>query len=262
MPPKILRPSEANHVAGWSFFEADITPTTKVMIFSGIAAPTLRTEDEDDTLATEVIVKLGTYVDSLDEWTAQVGLAAIENDESRFIFATENVIVEPDPETAELQLRVHTAVNGDKTILHRFGFQVVAKLTRVASEISGTIRVPHLILNLTNKVEAEVQAFFRVRANRIDKVDADDPIFTDEKLVPVATGRVVGISLTPEDSFVKYVIEGSPFNTPLRVTVDVAAALENLKASQPAGSPTTVTLTRLVPAVSGVDFVVHHNTLP
>lgn len=261
MPPTILRPSEINHVAGWSFFEADITPTTKVMIFSGIAAPTLRTEDEDDTLAQEVIVKLETYVASLDDWTAQVGLAAIENDESRFIFAVDNPIVETDPGTDELQLRVQTVVNGDKTILHRFGFQVVAKLTKVASEISGTIRVPHLLVNLTNKVEAEVEAFFRIRANRIERTPGDS-VFPLDKLVPVANGRVAGITLTPEDSFVKYVIEGSPFNTPLRVTVDVAAELENLKAMQPAGSPTTLTLTRLVPAVSGVDFVVYRDTLP
>ena len=261
MPPTILHGSNAGHVSGWSFFEADITPTTKVKIFSGIAAPELRTEDDDDTLVTEVIVKLGTYVASLDGWTAQVGLAAIENDESRFVFATDDAVVEVDPPTQELQLRVHAVVNGDKTILHRFGFQVVAKITKVASQISGTVRVPELLVNLANKTTAEVEAMFRIRANRIDKGPVDS-IFTEDKPIPVADGRVVGVDSPGGDFFVRYVIDGCPFNTPLRVTVDVATALENIKAMQPSGSPTTITLTTFVPAVSGVDFVVFRETLP
>ncbi len=235
-------------------------PAARLMIFSGIAAPNITSDgtDLEDLVRDDVIVKLGVSISAIGESVVQVGLASISNDESAFVFAIESTGLERDPATSELQLRVQAAVMGDETGLHRFSYQIVARVTKVDSQIAGNIRVPRNLLDLGNKSQSEVEATFRVTANRMEKTPRPPgapPAFVDVKWIKVATGRLVNVAGAGDDSFVEYVVDGCPLNTDLYVEVEVSGELEGLSAVQQTG-PRPVHLTSIAPAVSGVNFVV------
>jgi hypothetical protein len=263
--PIILDAADKSKVTSATWLEAELgAPAMRLMIFSGIAAPELTIDDDDDILRDEVIVRLGVAASVLSRFVAQVALASIENDESAFVYATEAVKLEIDPQTSELQLRVQAAVMGDESALHRFSYQVVAHVTKVASRISGTIRSPRNILDLSNKTLAEVQASFLVVAHRVISAppgSGGTPTFDEDELIAVATGTIESITAAGEDSFLHYVIDGCPFNTPLVVLVKVSSSLKGLVALQVPG-PRPVFLTSIVPAVAGVDFAVVKTTVP
>jgi hypothetical protein len=153
-------------------------------------------------------------------------------------------------------LRVQAAVLGDDTALHRFSYQIVAKVTRVASQIAGSIRVPRNLLDLANKTHSEVEATFRVTAYRIEiPPSVPKPTFVPENLIRVAPGQLGAVTAAGEESFVSYTIDGCPFNTPLRVQIEVSGNLQGLAALQVTG-PRDIHLTSIVPAVGGIDFAV------
>lgn len=246
----ILQATEPGHVSGASSLEVSLgSPTQQLIILSGIAAPEINVDDDEEFIENEVIVKLGTYVSALESGVSEVGLASIENDESRFVFATDMSTLEIDGETSELQLRVHTTVCGEGTKLHRFSYQVVAKVTKVASQISGTIRIPQVMVDLVNKTQEEVSAMFRITANRIDQ----DPAGFEQPGSPVATGRIINRTFVGDITSLEYLIDGCPFNTPLRVLVLTTGLAEGLEPRQ-VTTPLKIVLTKFVPAVGGIDF--------
>ena len=246
----ILHATDPSHVSGASSLEVSLgSPTEQLIILSGIAAPEISVDDDEEFFENEVIVKLGINVSALEAGVSEVGLASIENDESRFVFATDMYKLEVDEETAELQLRVHTVVCGEGTKLHRFSYQVVAKVTKVASQISGTIRIPQIMVDLVNKTEEEVVAMFRVTANRIIE---DAPGF-ERPGSPVAIGRIINRTFVGDATSLEYVIDGCPFNTPLRVLVPTTGLLEDLEPRQ-VTPPLKIVLTKFVPSVGGINF--------
>jgi hypothetical protein len=257
MAQKSLSTLDPNQVSAPSSLEVQLAdPNLTLLIFSGIAVPGIEIDDDDDIYRDEVTVHLNFYVSALHESVTQVGLASISNDESAFVFATDTGKLIVDPTSLELQLVVNTAIMGDDSSLSRFSYQIVAQATKVSSRISGAIIMPRNFFDPTQHSLSELASLFRIRANRIEILPPDPgSSFTAEKLIPVATGEPEKASCQREECFVNYVIDGCPFNIPLRVTVELGDILGRRSALQVAG-PNPVLLTSLVPAVSGVNFAI------
>jgi hypothetical protein len=164
--------------------------------------------------------------------------------------------LEKEEGSGELLLRVRAAILGEETLIHRFGYQIVAHVRRVASRISGTIAVPDDILDLGGMSPADAAGLFQITANRIERVTPPAG-FAFDKLVPVATGATGAVRNGPHDGFVDYVIDACPFSTPLQVEVRLAGRLAamGVGVGQVAG-PRPVVLTNLAPDANGVDFAV------
>jgi hypothetical protein len=228
------------------------------MIFSGIAIPERHVNDDDHLYPDEIIVKLGVNVSLLVKAVSHIGLAAISNAETAFTFATDSGIVEIEGATGELQLRVQSSLRGEDSYLHRFGYQVVAHVRKVSARIAGTITVPRGLLDLSTLSAIEVAAQFAISANTIETVTDPSGIFVPyEKLNPIAWGQPGELRSTDTEQFVDYVVDGCPFNVPLKVEVHPApgSMLQSRSAvcTQVAG-PRPVLLTNTTPEVDGVDF--------
>jgi hypothetical protein len=250
----ILNASNADQVASASTLEVLLgEPSRRMMIFSGIARPEIRVNNDEETYSNEVIVKLGPVVSHLESAVAEVGLASIGNDETAFTFTLSTARVEVEPATGQLQLRVMTELRGEDTWLHRFSYQIVAHVVKAAARISGTIRLPHEILDARQFPAAEVASWFRVTANRVDSLPAGG--FSFEQLVPLAAARFGDVRHDDLDSYVDYTIDGCPFALPLRVTCDPGPTLQRAGATfvQVSG-PRPVFLSNVEPEANGVDF--------
>ena len=230
-------------------------PNRRMMIFSGIARPQIETDDDDSVSRDDVLVRLGVNVQTIHQAVTQVGLASISNGESAFVFATDTGALEIDPGSSELLLRVRTALLGDKSALARFSYQIVAHVTKVAAEISGTIQVPRALRDLENASPDDLAALFNPAANRMDTITSGS--FIVNKLVPLATGRCGALRTTATDCFVDYVIDGCPFGLELYVTVDLSADFPSppLMCGQVAGARPLI-LTNFEPEATGIDFAV------
>jgi hypothetical protein len=229
-------------------------PAKRLLIFSGVAIPDFWTNHDEEVRTDEIVVKLGDHVAVLDEAVAHVGLASITNDETAFLFNLAQAVVELEEGSGELMLRVPAGILGEETRLNRFGYQVVVHVTRVTARISGTIRVPRGILDISGFGPNEVDALFDITANRTERTGGPGE-FVNEKLVPVRSG-VEGEVRDAEDAhFVDYVIDACPFNVPLVVDVRLTGRLDNpeLAASQSAGER-PVLLTSKSPEANGIDF--------
>jgi hypothetical protein len=90
---------------------------------------------------------------------------------------------------------------------------------------------------------------FRVTANRIDK----DPAGFEQPGLQVATGRIINRTFVGDNTSLEYVIDGCPFNTPLRVLVASTGLAEGLEPRQ-VTPPLKIVLTKFVPTVGGIDF--------
>jgi hypothetical protein len=250
-----------NEVASASSFEVLLgDPAVRLMIFSGIAIPERHVNDDDRIYRDEIVVKLGVNVSVLVKGVSHIGLAGISNAETAFTFATDSGVVEVEAGTGELQLRVQSSLRGEESYLHRFGYQIVAHVKKVAARISGTITVPRTILDLTQLQPVEVAAQFAISANTVQSVSDPNGIFGPmEQLTPVAWGQVGEMRSSETECFVDYTIDGCPFNNPLRVLVEAASGsqLQSQSAicNQIAG-PRAVLLTNTAPEVDGVDFLI------
>lgn len=256
-----LHTANSNEVASVTSFEVLLgEPAARLIIFSGIAIPERHVNDDEHLYPDEVVVKLGVNVSALVKAVSHIGLASISNAETAFTFATDSGIVEVDPGTGELQLRVQTNLRGEDSYLHRFGYQIVAQVQKVAARISGTISVPLSILDLTTLQPVQIGAQFAISANTVELVPDPSGVFVPtEHLTTVAWGVVGKMTSDDKTCFVEYAIDGCPFNTPLRVVVDAAAGsqLQSRSAvcTQVAGQR-PVLLTNTSPEADGVDFSV------
>jgi hypothetical protein len=164
---------DPKQVAAPSMFEALIgEPAVRLAIFSGIAIPEFWTNHDEETSETDIVVRLNYHVAGLDRSVVHVGLASIENDETNFLFAVTMGKLEVEPGTGELLLRVWAAILGEQTLIHRFGYQIVAHVRAVAARISGTVIVPRGILDLSDMSQADIAGLFEITANRIEHVQA------------------------------------------------------------------------------------------
>ena len=258
MPTITLHASNPAEVATASFFESFVgDPAKRLLIFSGIAIPSIKVNHDEDIYPHEVIVRLGQFATVLHASVSHVALASVSNDESAFVFAVDSGKLELEA-SGELILRVNTATMGEKTGLHRFSYQIVAHVSAVAARISGTIRVPRAIRDICPEWTRDpqgVMGLFIPTANRRDEDRSG--MFVVEKFVPLANGVVTGTRRAKEDCFIDYVIDNCPFNVPLHVHVDLASWFPSPPCvCGPVSPPAIVTLTTAAPEASGVDFYV------
>lgn len=256
--PIVLSVLDPQQVSSPTSFDVLIgEPAQRLLICSGIAIPEFWTNHDEEVNRTEIVVKLGVYVSSLDRAVAEVGLASIANDETSFIFALDEATVEVEPGSGELQLRVKAALLGEETYIHRFGYQVVAHVHRVRARISGTILVPREILDIEGWQPADTAALFEITANTVEMLPPPPGGFATEKLTAVAFGYTSAQRSSQAANFVDYAIDGCPFNIPLRVEVQLAGqlAIAGVAVGQTAG-PRPALLTNTDPDASGVDFAV------
>src|SRR5436853_2087666 len=197
-------------------------PAQRLVIFSGVAITEFWTNHATEPSSTEVLVRLNYHVATLDRAVVHVGLASIENDETNFVFSVGSGRLELIPGTGELMLRVPATILGEETWLHRFSYQVVAHVRRVAARISGTIAVPHEILDLRERSPATIEALFQITANRTEVIPAPQGGFPMDKLIPVAFGAAGAVRHDSGSSFVDYALHSWPFNPPPAVSVPLA----------------------------------------
>jgi hypothetical protein len=246
---------DPKQVSSPSSFEVHIgEPARRLMVFSGIAIPEFWTNHDEEVNTTDIVVHLNSFVSSLDQAVSHVGLASIANDETNFLFALDESNVELDA-SGELLLHVWASILGEETLIHRFGYQVVAHVHPVAARISGTIQVPKDILDIKGWDDAAVAGLFTITANRIEQVTTGPFLF--DKLIPVAWGATGALRTSPKANFVDYTIDACPFNMPLTVEVVLEGRLHisGVAVGQVAG-PRPVVLTTSQPDATGVDFSV------
>lgn len=254
----VLHANDPAQVVSAKSFEVLLgEPARRVIVFSGLAKPDIRVNHDSQAYLNEVLVKLGVVVFGLEEATVDVGLACIENDETAFEFDLRSAVVEVDPSTGELQLRVLTALMGEETWLHQFSYQIVAHVMKVAARISGVVRFPREILDLGHRAPGTHGTLVRVTANRVESLPAPPGSFPFERLTPVATATIAAPEIGHDESFLPYAIDGCPFNIPLRIVCELGpeAARTGSAAVQVAG-PNPVVLTNVNPEANGVDFAV------
>jgi hypothetical protein len=251
----ILSVLDNNQVAGASSFEVVVgAPAQRLVIFSGIAIPEWRVNDDDRAYDNEIIVRLNYHVAMLDHAVTHVGLASIENDETNFLFAMNLGELKQDGQTGELLLHVDAALMGEDTYLHRFSYQIVAHVRRVSARISGTIAVPREIIDLMPLVATDVAGLLRVMASRVERITPSQG-FAYDRLTPVQAGVLGAVRQGPQDCFVDYTIDACPFAVPLQVDVILGGVLASMGLGVgQTGGARPVLLTAQAPDASGVDF--------
>lgn len=112
---------------------------THLLIFTGIGIPNFGSVDGPNRDTARV--RLGRPVIQLPgngEWSATVGLASIGNTESDFIFATDKVGIDLDPDGI-LVLMCDLAVQGDKSGLNRFSYQLNVIVEVIETELESLL---------------------------------------------------------------------------------------------------------------------------
>jgi hypothetical protein len=135
--------------------------------------------DGGDIQREDVTVDLGVDVTDVLGYTATVGLASIQNDDSSFLFATDSV--EIDAPDGHLFLKVRIAVSGDQSYVHRFSYQAHVKAVIDEPIITGTIRWAEGI-----ETHSRQAGLFMVTANLMHQ----DPAALGPTFEKVATGWV------------------------------------------------------------------------
>ena len=134
--PLDLDAANPSHVAGHSVLDVDLgVGGRRLVVISGIALPDWRI-DSDELHRAESRLNLRVQADNLEQSTIQVGLASIGNDDTAWIFATDQARLETLP-TGDLVLVTNLAVMGEPSGLARYSYQVVLTKRIVFSEITA-----------------------------------------------------------------------------------------------------------------------------
>jgi hypothetical protein len=193
----------------------------RLIVLSGIVVLNWR-YDSDVIWRGEERVLLGVYARNIEQWSAYIGLASIANDESEFVFATDNARIELDPATGELILVVNTALSGEWSALNRFSYQVVVTVVRIGAAITGRITWPTALFRPESQDPAIAQRLFSVVANRYEYISATSNTFAYEKLTPLIPGAVEKLVVGEDHCDAFYRITNPPMATDLKVTLGVA----------------------------------------
>lgn len=244
-----------DHVGSMRVIDADLgVGNRRLIVASGIVIMNFR-YDSDATWRGQERVWLGIFARDLEQSSAFVGLAAIANDESGYVFATDSARVELDQSSGELSLVVDDAVMGESSSLYRFGYQVVVTVVRVPAVITGTIRWPTTLFRPASDDPAIVRPMLGITANHDETVSFPDS-FAFERLTPVAPGYIETLRVEPEWCTCTYRIADPPMAMPLKVTLTLGEGFGTggvpLLGWQVSG-PSIFTLTPMNPATV-VDF--------
>ncbi len=238
------------------------TPVHHLLIYTGIAIPEWDSQSSADPEQVQVHLErpIGSdgnpfNVTQLVHYTATVGLASIENKDSDFVFATEDVGVSLTA-GGELVLVSNISVTGEPSWLHRFSYQVNAIIDVDEPLISGIIFWSATLASPTDENATatlnRTDDLFTVRAVVIPPAP-DNPFGGGGPPQVVAVGEVTGTLLEQPADFqerfpggfsVPYVIRNVPLDVPVHVQVEIQPG-----AFTPHFSPTDLDLRQ----VSGPD---------
>jgi hypothetical protein len=218
---QIFDARDPNQVASATVLDADLGVGNRhLLVMSGIANYNW-VIDTDETAQGEARVMLGVYARELEQASPFVGLGGIANDESEFVFATDLARVDIDPETGELSLYVHTALEGEWSDFGRFSYQVVATIVHVGSFIEGTITWLTSLMRPPSNDPSTVASHLTVVASHRELTSGDGIFRPTEKLTPIAPGAIQSLKVGDEHCEAKYRIDNPPMAMPLKVTVTV-----------------------------------------
>ncbi|GAA3049825.1 hypothetical protein GCM10010464_12580 [Pseudonocardia yunnanensis] len=212
--------SQPAHVVGHSVLRADLGVGGRhIVVLSGIARPEWKIDD--DSAHREVCrLRLREPAGTVEQSTVHVGLASIGNDDTEFVFATDQASVEVD-EAGELVLITHLALMGEPSTLNRFSYQVVLTTRVVASEITGTISWPTAWFRPPLPGPAGVSGIFSILANERTVTPGGPPFGGEvEHLRPVTPGEIVSVTVAEDTCRATYRIAEPPKGRQLRVTVE------------------------------------------
>jgi hypothetical protein len=260
MPIPLFR-TNPDQVKSWQHIETTlIDPNRRLHIMSGIAVPGWEINDDDKIYRDLWEVHLGVTLPDFIQATCQVGLASVSNGESSFLFALDESWVEPDPTSGELKLFVRLALNGEKSSLARFGFQIVALAGNRITGVSGHIRWSRSVFDASQFTDGS--QLVSVTANLLERITPDHG-FPFDRLTPLGGTDTGGELHRDGDEFsVPYAFEHLPLGVPLRFTWTLSAAHfpSDCIVGQISG-PNPVLLTPTHLSESGVDFRVSRNVV-
>jgi hypothetical protein len=253
--PTNLSTAHGNEVDSVGFLDVRLDgSTTHYLIFTGIALPEFQADDDhgggaDDPQREDVTIDLGVDVTKILGYTATVGLASVENDDSSFTFATDEVRL--DAPDGHLFLKVRLAVRGDGTYVHRFSYQAHVKAVIAEPIITGTIRWATGI-----ETHDRAAGLFTVTANLMQQ----DPAALSPTFDWVANGWVNVARRVGDRWEATYTILNPPMREDLYVICSLvpgglaATGANDLIVAPGFAGP--INLTGANPAASGVDFEV------
>jgi hypothetical protein len=253
MPIELSRINK-DHVTSWQHIETPLVdPSQRMHIMSGIAVPRWEVNDDDKIYRDLCIVSLGVTIPDFIQAACQVGLASVSNGESSFLFALDDSWAEPDQDTGELKLKVNLAVNGEKSSLARFGFQIVVLGGNRITGVSGHVRWLRDIFDPGTLTDG--RNLLLVNAFILETINPGIPgSFAFDKLTPIGSTIPGEIHLDGDDFSVPYAFEHLPLGVNMRFTVTLSQAFaSNCSAGQISG-PNPVKLTPTHLSETGVDF--------
>jgi len=227
----------------------------RLVVISGIACPEWRIDD-DEVHREECRLRLRVPAGAIEHATVHTGLASIGNDDTEYVFATDQSRLEVD-DVGELVLVTHLAVMGEPSSLNRFSYQVVLTTRVVVSEISGTITWPTAWFRPVSPTPSAVGGTFTVMANERTTTSGAGPFGgVVEHLTPVTPGQLVSVEMGETDCRARYRISDPPKGRELKVTVTQhglqGPGLISIYPIIPGGD--LVTLSPAQPSRDGVNF--------
>jgi hypothetical protein len=243
----------------------------QLLIFTGIAVPEYASEDLSSE---EVIVRLGASTSENFEWTAEVGLASIGNDDSDFTFAANSSSVDTDPADGTLRLHVPIAVQGDGSVLHRFSYSVHVLSDPIRAKVTGFITWARYYGDPTFAVLNGGNPMFRVAVGQLVSVPGQPG--GPGQAGTLGSTRFIentaGFSSMPVMAGDRWVAAYEVDDVPLgQVWIVQPTLLGNALVGPPSSysaspdflpMPQTVQLTPSVPSASGVDFTMQFSETP
>jgi hypothetical protein len=208
-----------DHVAGHAVLDADLGVGGRhLLVISGIALPAWEIDDEH-VHREECRLRLRVPAGAMEQATVHTGLASISNDDSEYVFATDQSRLEVD-EAGELVLVTNLALMGESSALNRFSYQIVLTTRIVVSEISGTITWPTGWFRPASATPTAVAGTFTVVANERTTTQGGGPLGgVIEHLVPVTPGQIVTVEIGDQECRARYRISDPPKGRELKVTI-------------------------------------------
>lgn len=235
---------DPTQVVGHKVIKADLGAEGRsMMIISGIACPEWRINDDDHTYQQTCRVRLRQSVADLEESSVHVGLASISNEDTEWVFSTDQATLQLD-DSQELVLVTNLALRGAASYLHRFSYQIVVTTRAVATEIMGSVTWPTAVFRPASTDPAPLASGFTITA-----FDTSGPTLT-----PVASGAPTSVSIADVSCAIVYTIDGAPTSVPLLIAIE--SSLLSPLIIEPTGPNLNVlTLNAGDPIRSGIDFV-------
>ncbi|KQY62429.1 hypothetical protein [Nocardioides sp. Root140] len=205
-------------VASASSLRADLGEGRSLLVVSGVARPEFGIDD--DQVHREVCrVRLRVPATRIEQLTVHVSPAAFSNDESAYVFATDEASLEID-ESGELVLVAHLALMGESSTLNRFSYQVVCIDHALATEVTGTLSWPTAWFRPASTDPASLAGAFDIEAKAVRVTGG-----TMDELTFLAFGTITGVTVGDTTTTATYRVAGVPVDTLIEIVV-VARALE------------------------------------